>query len=88
VNGGLVVIEDALGLGGVEGVLPFGNDDGGDGVADDVNDGAGDVGEALDAEQQDEAGNGDLMHGSERGGEGDEARSGDSCGAGCPISRF
>jgi hypothetical protein len=84
VNDGLVVIEDALGLGGVEGVLPFGNDDGGDGVADDVNDGAGDVGEALDAEQQDEAGNRDLMHGSER----DEARAGDSCGAGCPISQF
>ena len=55
-DGGLVVTENALGLGGVEGVLPFGNDDGGDGVSDDVgHDGAGDVGEALDAEQQDEA---------------------------------
>src|SRR5665213_970761 len=69
------------GLLGVEGSFPFGHHYGGDAVADDVDDGTGYVGEAFDAEEQDESGDWDLVHGGEGGGEGDEAGAGDSGGA-------
>ena len=62
--------------------LPFGDEDGGDGVAEEVGDGPGFGHEAIDRENEGDGLDGDLSReGGEGGGEGDEAAAGDGCGA-------
>ncbi len=60
-------------MGGVELAFPFGDDDGGDAVADEVDEGTHLRHEAVDAEQEGDAGDGYGAEGGERGSEGDEA---------------
>src|SRR5437879_213645 len=76
---GIFCVEEGVGALGVKLALPLCDDDGGDSVADEVDEGAHLGHEAVDAEKQCEPGDGDGSEGGERGGECDEPSSSD-CG--------
>src|SRR6476661_1268374 len=73
--------KDAADAVGVEGAVPPGDEQGGDGVAGEVDQGAAFGHELVDAEDEHDAGGGDGADGGQGGGQGDESTAGDAGGA-------